>query len=261
MVQPRLVPCLLLSGRRLVKTVRFRDPSYVGDPVNTVRIFNEQEVDELVFLDIDATRESREPAVELIREIASEAFMPFAYGGGVRSVEVAGAVLSNGAEKVVVNSALNGSPGLVGRLSARFGAQSVVCAIDVSAGGFLRRGGCMAHNGRTRLAADPVALARSLESEGAGELLLTSIDREGTFGGYDLDLVRSVSAAVGIPVVAHGGAGGIDDCGRAIAAGASAAAAGSIFVFQGRARGVLVNYPPRAEFEAAIARHRAPAPA
>lgn len=250
---PRVIPCLLLHGRKLVKSVRFRKPTYVGDPINTVRIFNEKEVDELVFLDIGATPGRSSPQLDLIGEIARECFMPFAYGGGLASLNDIQAVLGGGAEKVILNSALHDQPDLVRKAAQRFGSQSIVASVDVGKDMFGKRRvvtGC----GRRKTKLDPVEFVRELEQAGAGEILLTSIDRDGTFLGYDLDLVRDVSSATGLPVVACGGAGTIDDVRRVIReAGAEAAAAGSLFVYQNSNRSVLINYPRRQKLDALFA--------
>jgi cyclase len=241
--RPRVIPALLLMGGLLYKTVRFKKPKYVGDPRIAVKIFNDKYVDEIMLLDIRATVESRPPDYRLIEEIAGECFMPLAYGGGVRDVESARTLFNLGVEKVIVNSAAVANPGLVTGLADRFGAQSVVGAIDVKRD-WLRRQRVVTHSGTRRSDHDPVAWARKLEELGAGEILLNSVDRDGTFHGYDIPLIWEVSRSVGIPVVACGGAGSVEDCVRAVReGGASAAAAGSIFVFQGVHRAVLINFP------------------
>ncbi len=243
MIAARVIPCLLLSGRGLVKTVRFRDPKYVGDPRNAVKIFNEKEVDELVILDILATPEGRRPQFELIREIVSEAFMPVAYGGGIRSVEDARAMLQLGVEKVIVNAAAVETPALVGAAAREFGSQSVVVCIDAKKSLFGRHE-VHTHGGRRNAKLAPAAFAREMEDQGAGELVVHSIDRDGTMAGYDLELVRAVASAVRIPVIACGGAGRLDDLRAAVQeGGASAVAAGSLFVFHGKHRAVLISYP------------------
>lgn len=241
MLRPRVIPCLLLDGGRLVKTTRFKDPVYVGDPINAVKIFNDKEADELVLLDVGATRGGRGPNLELLARISREAFMPMAYGGGIRSLEQAREVSALGYEKVVVNAAAREDPALLGRLAAELGSQSVVASIDV-----VREGGrarAWDHARARPLDRDPLDLARALVAAGAGELLVTSVDREGSLSGYDLELVRQVAAAVDVPVVAQGGAGSLEHLRAAIEAGASAAAAGAMFVFHGRRRAVLITYP------------------
>ena len=258
MLRTRVIPCLLLRNRGLVKTVRFAKPAYVGDPVNTVRIFNEKEVDELVVLDITAACERRGPQNELLREIASECFMPLTYGGGVRTLEEMHALFQLGVEKVVLGTSAFEDPSLVERAAARFGSQAVLVSIDVKQrrrmlGLHAGEKGVFVRNARDDTGLDPVSAARLMEQRGAGELLLTSADRDGTMGGYDLELVAQVCAAVHMPVIACGGAGSVSDLGAAVHAGASGAAAGSLFVYQGKNRAVLINFPARAELRAHLA--------
>lgn len=242
MLKIRVIPCLLLLAEGLVKTTKFDRPQYVGDPINAVRIFNEKEVDELVFLDIAATRDGREPNYELVRNIASEAFMPLAYGGGINSVDQVKRLCSIGIEKVLINSAAITDIGLIEKAASVVGSQSIVVSIDVKKGLF---GGhtVYACSGSVNTRLNPISHAQRVEAAGAGEILLTSIDRDGTGTGYDLDLIKQVAAAVSIPVIACGGAGSIDDFVRAKSHGASAVAAGSLFVFHGKHRAVLITYP------------------
>jgi cyclase len=242
MLVARVIPCLLLKGNGLVKTVRFRNAKYVGDPINAVKIFNDKEVDELIFLDITATVENRPPPFDRVRDIASEAFMPLCYGGGLRSVEDAQRLFSLGVEKVALNSCAAEAPEFVRQIADTAGSQSVVVSMDVKKNlfgqyrVFTRRG-----TQSTRV--DPVRYAEAMQASGAGEILLNAIDRDGTMSGYDLELIRRVTKAVDIPVVACGGARGVPDFAEAIKAGASAAAAGSVFVFTGKHRAVLISYP------------------
>ena len=252
MLATRVMPCLLLRNRGLVKTIKFDKPTYVGDPVNTVRIFNEKEVDELIFLDITATIENKRPQLELLHEIASECFMPFTYGGGVKTLEDMAAIFKLGAEKIAINREAFDRPALIEHAAARFGSQAVVASIDVKKRRF--RGGYTVHvnGGRKDTGLEPVAYAKRMESLGAGEILLTSIDRDGTMDGYDLELVAQVAGALAIPVIACGGAGSVDDFRRAKQAGASAVAAGSMVVYQGKNRAVLVNFPRKQELRAAL---------
>lgn len=241
--RPRVIPVLLLMGGLLHKTVRFARPKYVGDPRIAVKIFNDKCADEIVLLDVRATVESRPPDYRLIEEIAGECFMPLAYGGGVRDIDSARALFNLGVEKVIVNSAAIADPALVTRLADRFGAQSVMGAIDVKRD-WLKRPRVVTHSGTRRSEHEVVAWARRLEALGAGEILLNSVDRDGTFQGYDIQLIRDVAHSVGVPVVACGGASSVEDCVRAVReGGASAAAAGSIFVFQGVHRAVLISFP------------------
>lgn len=246
MLRTRVIPCLLLRDDGLVKTVRFSAPSYIGDPVNTVRIFNELEVDELTFLDIEASRMNRGPNFQILRDIANECFMPLAYGGGIRTVQEAERILQIGFEKIVVNSALFDSPALVSDMAQKFGSQAVIVAIDAKRQAL--RGYQVASRSATVLhRRDPVEWAREVERLGAGEILLTSVDREGTWKGFDVDLTARVSAAVRIPVIANGGAGSLQDIGEVVKrGGASAVGLGSMVVYQGRGMGVLVNFPDRA---------------
>jgi imidazole glycerol-phosphate synthase subunit HisF len=243
MLRTRVIPALLLRGESLVKTVQFGRFTYVGDPCNTVRIFNELEVDELLFLDITATKERRGPNLSLLADIATECFMPLAYGGGVRSLSDAKSVFDIGFEKIALNSAAVENPGLITEIAKPYGSQAVIVSIDVKQGlwgGQTVRGRAGQHNTKR----DPVAWAKEVESRGAGEILLTSIDREGSWAGFDLDLVKRVADAVSIPVIAHGGAGSVADIGKVVKeAHASAVALGSMVVFQKKGMGVLVNFP------------------
>jgi cyclase len=244
-----VIPCLLLDDDGMVKTVQFKAPDYLGDPVNIVNLFNRFEVDEIALLDIRATTEGRRPPFELIDRLASECWVPLSYGGGIRSFQDARTVFSCGVEKVVIGTAAADDPELVTTVAAQFGSQAVVVAIDVKAG---RRGryDVFVESGTRSVQSDPVAYARRAEALGAGEILLNAIHRDGTMSGYDLALIEQVSAAVGIPVIACGGAGSRGDIpGPVRQAGAAAVAAGSIFVYQGQERGVLVNFPERSQLE------------
>ena len=245
MLRPRVLPALLLQAGRLVKTVRFRKPRYVGDPINAVRIFNEKEVDELIVIDIDAGRAGVSIPLKLITRIAGECFMPMTYGGGIRTLDQIAEIMAAGVEKVSINRAAVADRGFVARAAKRFGSQSIVVSLDVRRRLFGQYEICV-DGGRRRAGLEPVSLALELESEGAGEILLTSINQEGTMTGYDVDLVRRVASAVSIPVIACGGAGSIDDViGVVCDAGAAAAAVGSMAVYQGRNRGILIGFPTR----------------
>jgi imidazole glycerol-phosphate synthase subunit HisF len=246
MKRVRVIPVLLLAGQGLVKTRRFSQPRYLGDPINAVKIFNDKMVDELILLDIEATAKGRID-FDWIEDIVSEAFMPVAYGGGIGSVDQCGELLKRGVEKIVLNTAAYAHPQLVSEAAQRFGSQSVVVSIDARQN-LLNRTRAYVKRGRKSTGLDPVELARRCERLGAGEIMLTSIDREGTFGGYDLELLQSVCDAVTIPVIAHGGAGSIADFKRAIAEGrCSAVAAGSMFVFAAESEGMLISYPSQAD--------------
>ena len=243
MFRARVIPCLLLERGRLVKTVRFQKPQYVGDPVNAVRIFNDREVDELVVLDITARRAGSEPPFDLLADFASECFMPLTYGGGVTSLQQIERLFKLGLEKVAINSMAFREPELIRQASSVFGCQSILVSMDVKRT-WMRGYQVYVDGGTTGTGLDPVAYARRAEELGAGEILLTSIDRDGTMNGYDLELVSRVSAQVQIPVIACGGAGAPDHLVQVIKqVGAAAAAAGSLFVFHGRYRAVLINYP------------------
>ena len=243
-VLPRFIPCLLVDNGKLVKTVRFRAPKYIGDPMNAVRIFNEKGADELIVLDIGAGRTGRAPDLSLIRQIAAQCFMPFAYGGGITTLEQIRAILGGGAEKVVLNSAAYTTPELLTEAAAEFGSQSIVAALDVKRSWFGRQRVVRGPRQRTT-GQNPVDYARALVARGAGEIFINDVDRDGTRLGYDLALIQAVSAAVAVPVIACGGAGQVQDLNRAIAAGAAAAAAGSLFVLYGKHRAVLITYPGR----------------
>jgi len=252
MYRARAIPCLLLRRGGLVKTVKFGQPTYIGDPINAVRIYNEREVDELVILDITATAENREPAFTQLGELATECFMPLTYGGGVTSIEQMQKLFELGIEKVSLNTAALKNTELVSKASATFGSQSVVVSIDVKKT-WLGDYRVVTHSGKHDIKLNPVDAARRMEDAGAGELLLTSVDRDGTLSGYDLELVRRVTKAVSIPVVASGGAGNLGDFGRVVnESGAAAAAAGSLFVFHGKHRAVLISYPGQKELEVAL---------
>jgi len=241
---PRIIPLLLLKGPGLVKTTRFKDPVYLGDPCNTVRIFNEKGVDELVVLDIGCREAGGGIQFEVIADLLSEAFMPLAYGGGIDTVEDAERLFKLGIEKVVLRSGAVAQPGLISRIARNFGTQAVVVCMDVRTTLFGKRRLLFHGSPRDGIACDVADFARKLEDLGAGELILQAVDRDGTMAGYDLELIRAVAEAVDIPVVACGGAGSLADLRAAVATGgASAAAAGSLFVFQGRRRAVLITYP------------------
>jgi len=247
MLRTRVIPCLLLRGESLVKSIRFKQFNYIGDPINTVRIFNELEVDELVFLDIRATVEQREPNWTILGNIANECFMPLAYGGGIRDRTTAQKVLNIGFEKIVVNSFAHERPEFVTELAEHFGSQSVIGSIDVKKT-LLGKYIVYVCNGTQRTNRDPVEWAQELQQRGAGELLLTSIDRDGTWNGYDVALIRKVASALTIPVIANGGAGRIEHMAEAVkTGGCSAVAVGSMVVFQGKGMGVLVNFPDKVE--------------
>jgi cyclase len=248
MLKTRVIPCLLLKNKGLVKTVKFKNPKYIGDPINCVRIFNDKEVDELIFLDITATLEKRKPQFDLLEKISTECFMPFGYGGGINNADVAKQVLKQGAEKIILNSSALDFK-FVKKVSSIFGSQSVVVAIDVKKN-WLGKHHSYTHSGTRNTNMNPLDLAKKVELNGAGEIFVNSIDRDGTMTGYDLELIKMISDNVDIPVVASGGAGQLIDFQHAVKkGGASAIAAGSMFVFQGTHKAVLINYPTNDELK------------
>lgn len=248
MIRIRVIPVLLLHKGNLVKSVKFKDYKYVGDPINAVRIFNDKEVNELVLIDIDASREKRSPDLKHITNIASEAFMPVAYGGGITSITQVKEIFYNGVEKVIFNTAALEQPALITATANQFGSSSTVVSIDVKKsllGGYK----VYAANGQKNTGRDPVQFAKEMESAGAGEIFINSIDADGTMAGYDVNLVKKIAGAVDVPVIACGGAGSIDHFKQAIQAGASAVAAGSFFVFHGKHKAVLITYPLSGELQ------------
>jgi cyclase len=246
---PRVIPVLLLDNGGLFKTTAFRDPVYLGDPINTVRIFNDKSCDELMMLDVSATAEHREPDYELIAQVAGECFMPLCYGGGVRTLAQFNKLFSIGVEKVAVNNTALGNPRLLREAAAEFGCQSVVVVIDYQKR-FGRKARVFGDRGRQATKWEPIQYARFLEEQGVGEIVLQAIDRDGSMRGYDIPMVRAVVDAVKMPVVACGGAGNVDDIVSVLRDGrAGAAAGGSMFVFQGPHRAVLISYPDKAGIE------------
>lgn len=243
----RIIPCLLLRDSGFVKTRAFRNPVYLGDCFNTVRLFSEKEADELLILDIGATPSNRAPNFELLRELAGECFMPVAYGGGLRTLDEMRRILRSGFEKVSLNTAAHRTPEVVEAAAREFGSQAVIVSLDVRRKLFGRYE-VYVNGGREATGIDPVSAARRAADLGAGEVLLNSIDRDGSMEGYDLDLVRTVADSIAIPLVACGGAGSLGDLRRALhEGGASAVAAGSLFVFVGKHRAVLITYPSSAD--------------
>lgn len=245
MLTVRAIPCLLMTKRKLVKTVKFKHPAYVGDPINAIKIYNEKEVDELVVLDITAAVEGREPDFAMISDITGECFMPLAYGGGVTKMEHLYRLFKMGVEKVSINSHAAQYPEFITQAAREFGSQSIIFSIDVRSKLFGRYDCCI-RAGSQSVGKNPVELAKLAEDSGAGEILLTSIDRDGTWEGYDVELIRKVTSEVSIPVIASGGAGKVEDFSAAVnQGGASAVAAGSMVVYQKKGMGVLINFPKR----------------
>lgn len=240
----RLIPCLLLKGRSLVKTIRFKSESYIGDPLNAVKIFSQKGVDEIVMLDITATTENRPPNFDLLSDISSECFVPFAYGGGLCDMEKLKKLFSLGADKAIINSQAIDDPDFIARAAQFFGSQSIVVSIDVQKD-FWGDYRVYAQRGRKLTKYRPLDFARIVEACGAGEIMVTDISRDGTWAGYDLELIKSVANSVRIPVIACGGARCLSDCLNVVRSGASAAAAGSLFVYKAKGQGVLINFPER----------------
>ena len=243
------MPCLLLMNKGLYKTVKFKNPDYVGDPINAIKIYNEKEVDELIFLDITASVEQREPDYKIITDIATECFMPLCYGGGITRLDQVKKILEIGVEKVSINTSAIENTQLITEIANSFGNQSVIVSIDVRKN-FWGKSEVYKNRGMKTIGLDPVSFAKKMEDAGAGELLITSIDKEGTWDGYDIDLLNSITSSVNIPVIANGGAGKLSDLKDAvITGGASAVAMGSMVVYQKKGLGVLINFPQRDNLE------------
>jgi cyclase len=238
----RTMPVLLLRNGGLYKTVNFKNPKYVGDPINAVKIFNEKEADELVLLDYNASIDTRAIDYKRIEEIAGEAFMPMGYGGGIKTLDDAKRVFDCGFEKVVLNSVLLKNPGLVEAIGNIYGAQAVVGSIDYKKNIF-GKSKVYSMSGSKKMGYEPVEWAVKLQEYGVGEIMLNSIDRDGTWSGYDLDMIKTVSEKITVPLIACGGAGSVQDLKQAVSVGASAVAAGSMFVFQKKGMGVLISFP------------------
>ena len=242
MLHVRVIPVLLLRNSGLVKTVEFNNPRYIGDPINAVKIFNDKEVDELTFLDINAFISDKGPNFQLLKDISSEAFMPFSYGGGIRNLEDIKQLYGLGVEKIILNSSIVKDHNIVSNTAAIAGSSGVVVSIDVKCNRF-GKSSVYTSGGKLNINQDPVEYAIEMERLGAGEILLNSINRDGMMTGYDLDLISKISSSVSIPVVACGGAGTLQDFREAVNSGASAVAAGSMFVYHGKHQAVLITYP------------------
>lgn len=242
MLKNRIIPVLLLKGKGFVKTTKFKGPVYLGDPINIVKIFNEKEVDEIIILDILASIEKKSPQFDLIKEIVSEAFMPVGYGGGIYNIDDAKKLFRSGIEKVSLNSCAIKNPNIIKEISKFAGSQSVVVSIDVKKN-FLGKYEIFYNGAKQKNSKDLVDYVKEVAHLGAGEILINSIDKDGTMSGYDCELIKKVSQAVDIPVIACGGAKNIMDFKLALESGASAVAAGSMFVFQGVHKAVLISYP------------------
>lgn len=247
MLRPRIIPSLLIHDNGLVKTVNFKNPKYVGDPINTVKIFNEKAVDELVVFDIDATVLGKEPNYSLIERLASQSMMPLCYGGGVKTVEQAQRIFSLGIEKIALSSAVLQNPKLITEISDRVGAQSVIVVLDVKKkllGGYE----VYTHNGKKATGINPFKFAEDAQKLGAGEIVINSIDKDGIMKGYDLDVIAKIREKISLPMTVLGGAGALEDIEKVIDQhGLIGVAAGSLFVFKGPYKAVLINYPTQLE--------------
>lgn len=253
MLHPRIIACLLVQNKGLVKTQKFKDPKYVGDPINAVKIFNEKEVDELIVLDIDATTGNREPDYRMIENLAAECRMPLCYGGGIKNEEQARRIFGLGVEKVAISSVALQEPEIIGKMAGQVGSQSVVVVLDVKKRFLGGEYDIWTHNGQRNTRKDPVDFAKQAEQLGAGEIVINSIDNDGMMKGYDLGLIGALRESLSVPMTVLGGAGTLKDVGELIARhGIIGAAAGSLFVFKGVYRAVLINYPNRADKEALI---------
>lgn len=250
MLKTRVIPCLLLSNRGLVKTVRFKNPTYIGDPINAVKIFNDKGADELIFLDIDASTQKREPDFKLISEITSECFMPLGYGGGIKSEDQIARLLKIGVEKVIINSAATDLR-FIKSATQIFGSSTIVGSIDVKKQLWGTQK-VYTHSGTRVVSSIPLDYALRLEQSGVGEIIINSIDHDGKMQGYDLDLISTIANKISIPLVVCGGAGSLQDFVKAVDCGASAVAAGSLFIFKGPNRAVLINYPSIQELNSII---------
>lgn len=240
-MRTRIIPTLLLKGHGFYKSQKFKDLRYLGDPINILKIFNEKEVDEVLILDISVSKDGQEPQYDLLRDLAGEAFMPLGYGGGIKNISQIKKILNMGFEKVCLNSSALENPLFVKEAAKVFGSSTIAVMVDVKKNFF---GKYEVYNHVTsKSSLDPLKWAKELEDLGVGELILNSVDRDGVMKGYDLELIKTISSQVVVPVVASGGAGSIQDLHAAINGGASAVAAGSFFVFQGPLRAVLVSYP------------------
>ena len=255
MLRPRIIPSLLLQDNGLVKTVNFKDPKYVGDPINAVRIFNEKEVDELVIFDIDATVLNNEPNYSLIERISNQSRMPLCYGGGIKTSEQAKRIFGLGVEKIAISSSIIDNPNLITEIGNQVGAQSVIVVLDVKKkifGGY----DVYTHNGKKARGIDPFKFIKNAQKLGAGEIVINSIDKDGLMKGYDFDLIQKIREASSLPITVLGGAGTLDDMGKLINQyKVIGVAAGSLFVFKGKFRAVLINYPSRTEKELLIKKY------
>lgn len=249
MLRPRIIPSLLIQNNGLVKTVKFKDPRYIGDPINAVRIFNEKLVDELVVFDIDASVLGREPNYKLIENLALQSRMPLCYGGGVKTVDQAQKIFGLGIEKIALSSAIVNTPNLIAELANKVGSQSVIAVLDVKKkllGGYE----VYINNGKVATGIDPQKFVQELQNKGVGEIIINSIDQDGVMKGYDLNLIDKIRQKINIPLTILGGAGNLNDIKKVIEKHTIiGVAAGSLFVYKGKYNAVLINYPDRSEKE------------
>ena len=253
MLRPRVIPCLLVHEGGLVKTVGFKAPKYVGDPINAVKIFNEKEADELVVLDIDATVNGVEPDYRMIANLAAECRMPLCYGGGIRSAEQAKKIIGLGVEKIAISAAAIETPDLIEQITDEIGRQSVVVVLDVKKRILGKEYDVYIHNGKKNTKRSVIEVAAKVEALGVGEIVINSIDNDGLMKGYDLALAKKMREAVSIPITFLGGAGSLEDIGALIrTCGVVGASAGSLFVFKGVYKAVLINYPNALQRDALI---------
>ncbi|WP_350613041.1 AglZ/HisF2 family acetamidino modification protein [Pseudomonas sp. HY7a-MNA-CIBAN-0227] len=244
MLRPRIIPCLLIHDGGLVKTVKFMDPKYVGDPINAVKIFNEKEADELIVIDIDATANGAEPNYKQIANLAAECRMPLCYGGGIRTAEQAKRIIALGVEKVAISSAALETPELITQIAEEIGSQSVVVVLDHKQRLLSKTNEVWTHNGTRNTKRNVLDVALEVEALGAGEIVLNSIENDGRMKGYDIELARKLRDVVGLPITILGGAGSLKDMHSVVqACGVVGVAAGSFFVFKGAYRAVLISYP------------------
>ena len=243
-----MIPVLLLRNKGLVKTMQFGKSKYIGDPINAVKLFNDKEVDELVFLDIDASKDGRRPDFDYIKDIASECFMPLGYGGGISTMDDISQLFSLGVEKVIINSVVLSNLDLIREASATYGNQSIVVSVDVQKNLFGKYQ-LYSHSKIKHKQPDLFQFVKDAEMAGAGEIIVNSVDRDGMMTGYDLKLIQRLSDTLSVPLVIAGGAGSLKDIREAIDAGASAAAAGSLFIYHGPHKAVLINYPTYKELK------------
>lgn len=249
MFRPRIIPVLLLKDKGIVKSIRFSKHRYIGDPINAVKLYNDLRADELVFLDILATREKRLISTEFIKSIGEEANMPFAVGGGIRTLADIRSIISGGAERVIINSEAGRNPDFISHAAETFGSSTISVCIDIKRG-ILGKEQVYVQNAGHRIGYTPVEFAQLMEEKGAGELIVQSVDNDGMMTGYDISVIKKIATSVSIPVVALGGAGNLSDMMKCYLSGnASALAAGSMFIYQGSRRGILINYPTKEELK------------